>query len=348
MKTESTQMAVEIYAAGNDLATDLACKRVLALKDIMARILQRVVREYKPYTPEEIAERFLDDAQIQLFREVSSGFTNRKEFVSPENSESVVPNEGHVYFDVRVVALLPDEYRTKTQIFLHIDMEAQKEYRPGYPIEKRGLYYIARMLSSQIERVSEGSSYAGLQKVYSIWICLGKDIPVKEQQTITRFYLAKEDLVGQVDVREEDFDLLELILVRLGDKETEDQLLGMLTTLLWKKLSAQKRMQELEERYGVPMKHEVVEEVGNMCSYSAAIKERAMDEGREEGKALGRAEGRAQAICILLDSMGKVPTLVKEQILSETDEERLDTWLKLTRQVDTWQEFCELACIDMV
>ena len=33
---------------------------------------------------------------------------------------------------------------------LHVDVEAQKTYRPGYSIEKRGIYYLARELSSQL------------------------------------------------------------------------------------------------------------------------------------------------------------------------------------------------------
>lgn len=168
MKRESTQVATEIYAADSDMATDLACKRVLALKVILAPILQKVVKEYHDYTPEEIAERFIDSAEIELFREVSPGMSNRKEAVDGEATESNVPGEGRVYFDIRVKAVLPDEYRTPTQIFLRINLEAQKEYRPGYPVEKRGIYYIARIISSQIEKVSEGTSYAGIQKVYSI------------------------------------------------------------------------------------------------------------------------------------------------------------------------------------
>ena len=66
MKLEGTQMAAEIHAAGIDMATDLACKRVLALKVILAPILQRVVKEYHNYTPEEIAERFIDSAEIEI------------------------------------------------------------------------------------------------------------------------------------------------------------------------------------------------------------------------------------------------------------------------------------------
>lgn len=358
MKLEGTQLAAEIYAADSEMATDLSCKRVLALKVILAPILQRVVKEYHDYTPEEIAEQFIDSAEIELFREVSPGFSNRKETIENESTESSVPGEGRLYYDIKVKALLPREYRTSTQIVLHINVEAQKEYRPGYPIEKRGIYYISRMLSSQIEKVTEGISYAGIQKVYSIWICLGKDIPRREQQTITRFYLAKEDLVGQVYIDESKFDLLEMIIIRLGDKKTEDKLLGMLTTLLWENLPVRERIRKLEEEYGIPMKREVVEEVGKMCTYSAAIKERAMEEGRSEGLergrseglelgrseglALGRAEGRAEAICILLESMGEIPDEVRTKIFAEQNSDTLEEWLRKAKKADSVQEFCEM------
>jgi len=43
MRQENTYVAAEISAAGSELQTDLACKRVLASKEILARILQGVV-----------------------------------------------------------------------------------------------------------------------------------------------------------------------------------------------------------------------------------------------------------------------------------------------------------------
>ena len=343
MGLESTQAAVEISAADSDMATDLSCKRVLALKVILAPILQKVVKEYHNYTPEEIAEKFIDSAEIELFREVSPGMTNRKESMDNIATESGVPGEAKVFFDLNIKAFLPDEYRTPTKIVLHIDVEAQREYRPGYPLEKRGIYYISRMISSQMDKVGDGSGYARLQKVYSIWICLGRNIPQEEQQTITRFRLVKEDIVGQVDVNEDNYDLLELIMIRLGNKHTDDKLLGMLTTLLWEKLSTQERMRKLEDEYGIPMKREVVEEVGRMCTYSAAIREWAMEEGLAEGRAKGLAEGRAEAICVLLESMGELSNEIKARILAEQDSEVLNQWLKETRKVDTIAEFCEMV-----
>lgn len=290
MRQESTYVAAEIAAADSEMQTDLACKKVLAAKEILARIMQGVVGEYKNYTPDEIAERFIDTVQIQLFSAVSPGMTNRRETVG-ELTESNLQNEATVYFDVKLTTLLPDEYRTKSQIYLHLDVEAQKEYRPGYPIEKRGIYYISRLISAQLEKITKGTDYAGLQKVYSIWICLGKNIPREDQQTITRFYVEKEELMGNAQAKPEDYNLLEMIIIRLGDKETENYLLGMLTTLFWKNMTVEERMSELENTYKIPMKQKLKEEVGTMCTYSAAIRERAEEEGKEAGMRKGMEEG---------------------------------------------------------
>lgn len=121
----------------------------------------------------------------------------------------------------------------------------------------------------------------------------------------------------------------------------KDMFLGMLMTLLWEKLTPKERMQKLEEKYGIPMQREVVEEVGGMCSYSAAIREQAKEDGLNEGLTKGRVEGRAEAICILLESIGTIPEDIKARILSEHDTELLTEWLKLAKRAETVEEFCE-------
>ena len=83
-------------------------------------------------------------------------------------------------------SLLPN--RTKTQVYLYIDVEAQnaaRESRLGYPLEKRAIYYMSRMISNQLQTVSRDTNYNVIQKVYSIWICMGDDIPKNMQQSIT-------------------------------------------------------------------------------------------------------------------------------------------------------------------
>lgn len=93
MKQESTYVAAEIAAADSEMQTDLACKKVLAAREILSRIIQGAVREYKDYTPDEIAERFIDTVQIQLFSQVSPGMTNHRDTILEEQTEDGVQNE---------------------------------------------------------------------------------------------------------------------------------------------------------------------------------------------------------------------------------------------------------------
>ena len=107
---------------------------------------------------------------------------------------------------------------------LHIDLEGQKSYRPKnptYPIIKRGLYYVARDLSSQLGVATGKTNYADLEKCYSIWICL-EDVPVKLRNTMTEYRIRKKDILGETDEPEEDYDLMNVIVIRMGEK-TEDR-----------------------------------------------------------------------------------------------------------------------------
>ena len=54
--------------------------------------------------------------------------------------------EGTVTYDIRFVAEVPV---FKREIRLIINIEAQNDFYPGYPIMKRGIYYRSRLISSQ-------------------------------------------------------------------------------------------------------------------------------------------------------------------------------------------------------
>lgn len=128
-----------------------------------------------------------------------------------------------VYYDVRLRALLPN--RTKTQVYLYIDVEAQnaaRESRLGYPLEKRAIYYMSRMISNQLQTVSKDTNYNVIQKVYSIWICMGDDIPKKN------------------------YDLMSAVFIRLGHGETDERLIGMLQTIFTDDAPPEKWLKKLE------------------------------------------------------------------------------------------------------
>ena len=100
---------------------------------------------------------------------------------------------------------------------LHIDIEPQKEYKPGYPIEKRGIYYLARELSSQLSLVTEDTNYSSLSKCYSIWVCRD-GVPKDEQFSISVIEMSNTRNYGKCHPEKKDYDLLTLVIIRLGNQ----------------------------------------------------------------------------------------------------------------------------------
>ncbi len=103
------------------------------------------------------------------------------------------------------------------QIYLHVDVEPQKTYRPGYPIEKRGLYYLARSLSSQLTLVTENTDYSRLEKCLSIWICR-EDIPKNMQYSISTYEVVNTKNTCTCGIKKENYDLMTLIVIKLGNE----------------------------------------------------------------------------------------------------------------------------------
>lgn len=77
--------------------------------------------------------------------------------------------EGIVTYDIRFLATAPVSGEL---IRLIINIEAQNDFYPGYPLIKRGIYYCSRMISAQYGTEFTKSHYEDIKKVYSIWICM--------------------------------------------------------------------------------------------------------------------------------------------------------------------------------
>lgn len=194
-------------------------KTILRSKEVLAVILQETVEEYKGYSVSEIMD-FIEADTITESKEVSAGRTNTQ--VRGDNPEFVQLNEKTSIFDIMFHAKNPRLSNGKVIVNLHIDVESQKTYRPGYPVEKRGIYYLARSLSSQLSLVTETADYNRLEKCYSIWICRD-DIPAGEQYSVSFYKMTNTNNIGNYVCAEEDsverhYDLLELVIIRLGDK----------------------------------------------------------------------------------------------------------------------------------
>ena len=280
---QDTYTAQAVKAAEDKINNDKACKKILASREILAYILKGVVPEYAECGLEEIAEQYIEPNEIFGTVPVAPGLTGKREYIEGMQQEDDISGEATVFFDVKFKALLPGPKKSSAQICLYVDMEAQNRYRPGYPLEKRGIYYLSRLISSQIQKVSEDTDYGILQKCYSIWICMGNDIPKGEQQSITRYSFKKEDTYGVFNVPYKDYDMMSLVILRLGESPTEEKTLGMLQTLFLGSMVAEERLKKLEEEYHLNISEEIEEEVRNMCSYSQAIEDRGVERGIEKG-----------------------------------------------------------------
>ena len=96
-------------------------------------------------------------------------------------------------------------------------------------------------------------------------------------------WIKKEDVYGASDVAYRDYDMMSLVILRLGEGPTEEKTLGMLQTLFLGSMIPEERLKRLEEEYQLNISEEIGEEVRNMCSYSQVIEDRGVERGIEKG-----------------------------------------------------------------
>ena len=141
-------------------AYDEACKRVLSEREIMAHILKACTEEFKDCALQDIAQRYIQgEPSISCIAVDPEAIAPR---IESEQTEDKSGAEGTVYYDIRFHAVAPVDGKL---IQLIINLEAQNDFNPGYPLLKRAVYYCGRMISSQYGTVFVKSHYEKIQKV---------------------------------------------------------------------------------------------------------------------------------------------------------------------------------------
>lgn len=162
-------------------------------------------------------------------------------------------------------------------------MEPQKTYQPGYPIEKRGIYYLARRLSSQLSLLTEKTDYGQLEKCYSIWICKD-DIPKRDQYSVAIYEITNTKNSSKHSIKKENYDLMTLVIIKLGnvvyngEKEEEYyQLLRFLDTIM----SPHKKdfMDKVKEYIDFSENEELWKEVTLVSGLGQSIFEEGLEKG---------------------------------------------------------------------
>lgn len=325
---EQMHIAASLSSMEADKAMyDKKIKELLSDKQILARILKYSVDELADMTAEEIAASIVGRIDVSQVP-VDPGLTNCGRLQGENNEDSVV-NEGFITYDIRFAIFLKEN-----QCRILLNLEAQKETDPKklrYPFEKRIVFYLCRMISAQKQVEFFKSDYGNIKKVISIWICLDNGA---HSNSINEIYLEQRSKFGEPE-RFEELDLMRAIVIRIRDRqdvrESENIMIAMLEDLI-RQDPLEKKKSNLSEKYGIKMTYEVERKVANMCNWSDAVEERAIQKGMAQGMQQGMAQGMQQGIqrgmeqekIVAIQNMVKfgVP---KEKILTEYSQEEYDT-----------------------
>lgn len=187
--------------------------------------------------------------------------------------EDVTMSEGTITFDIRFHAIVP---RNGEIIGFIINVEAQNDFYPGYPLLKRAIYYCSRMISSQYGTAFEKARYDKIKKVYSIWICMNP--PKNRENTITQYAWAEKNLIGNIREEEANYDLMAIIMICLGDADTSDSdILRLLDVLLSANTTVNQKRKIIEEDFDIAMTRTIERTVGFMCNLSKGVEDKAIE-----------------------------------------------------------------------
>ena len=292
----NTPIAEDIRATDQNAQYDAACKRLLSEKFILAWIMKSCLDEYRDCDVKEIAEKYIEGNPQVSEVAVMPGETNAAKVRGVSNEDTVL-GEGRITYDIRFVALAP---ATNEMIQLIVNVDAQNDFYPGYPIIKRAIFHCSRMISAQYGTEFTHYEYQKIKKVYSIFICMAP--PQKRQNSITRYRPTEENLIGNVKEAVENYDLLSVVILCLGgpDSENYDGVLKLLNVLLSSEAGVAEKRQILQDDFDIPMTETLETEVQAMCNLSQGVEER----GRIKGRAEGRAEGILASIRNLMANTG--------------------------------------------
>ena len=199
---------------------DNSSKEILMNKEFLALILKHTVKEFKGMTSEEIVGCIETDSIIRS-KDLAPGRTNQNR-IEGLKGEFAVLSEMMSQFDIYFKVINPKASNEDVACYIYIDIEPQNDYSPGYPIEKRGIYYLARMMSSQVAAPTATTNYSGLEKVYTIWICCD-NIPKGIHNTMSVYEMANTWNSKYINTNPDSYDLMTMVILRLGNPKEDEQ-----------------------------------------------------------------------------------------------------------------------------
>lgn len=276
---QETSLGQSIRVLDDRARLDDAFKRLFSEKVLLAWIMKSCLEEYKDCTVAEIAERYIEGTPAidEWALQPDETAPTRIQSVGQEDNSL---REQTILYDIRFHATAPS---TGEPIQLIINLESQNKYNAGYPLLKRAIYYCSRLISSQYGTEFIHAQYGKIKKVYSIWLCANP--PKDHRNTITRYRMTEENMVGAVKEPVQHYDLLTVVVLCLGGPKSENYggILKLLDVLLSSEVRYTEKQRILRQEFDLAMTQTMETEVQNMCNLSEGVWERGMEKGMEKG-----------------------------------------------------------------
>lgn len=243
------------------------------------------MKEFKDVSLKDIEEKYIVGTpeisktpvhRDEVLRENEVSVDTDTERIEGTRNEDSTLKEAAV-FDIKFEAVNPK--RTDEVITMIVNIESQAQYYTGYPIIKRAVYYSGRLLSAQYGTVFTNSHYEKVKPVVSLWVILNP--PDYRKNTLNLYSLHETQMVGDYEEKEEDYDLITVGMICLGDTEDENckGLIKMLSILLSSEMEVEDKKRRLSDEFEIAMTKEMEKEAENMCDYSKMVEDKGIIKG---------------------------------------------------------------------
>lgn len=262
---------------------DQIVKTILAHRIILAHILTYTVPEFNGMKPKNIVQFIEPEPKISKVA-MKPGETNSLKGIFPMirglSETNSFFKEGTIYYDILFHVLTP----TQETIKMYINVEAQNKFISVKYIISRAIFYVARLISAQMDRDFKAPEYDSISKVYSIWLCTN---PIKSAvNTLTRFTLQQENIVGNFP-HSEAKEIPNIVIVGLppeivksAGEHNELKLHRLLETILSNTTTPEEKDSILESEYEIES-GTFERGLQEMCDLSDAVEESGIEKGAD-------------------------------------------------------------------
>ena len=250
-------------------AYDNTAKKLLSRKAILAYILKYSVREFAECPLADIEKYIEGDPSLTINTVPLDDTLDIKGRTTASNSS----DEGLVTFDIIFDIYAP----TKGEpIKIIINIEPQKSTKSlNYQLMKRAVYYSARLISAQKEKEFHSDNYNGIKKIYSIWICM--DVQNYRADSILEYRLSENVLHGDFHDAPANYDLIDIVILNLGQKPTTHKLLNLLHLLFMDLKSSAEKEAILKDNYNLKITRDMKGELMRMGGLMEPLLEMAKE-----------------------------------------------------------------------